>query len=370
MLIGLNATCFSDRPSGAKQRFIGVYRQLFKRMKSHQFVVFESADCDVSSWFDNPENVNFVRTPISDGSRLSRYLQGLRYWRSLQGHFKFDVFEAFHLPQVPSHSRQKFLTIHDVRGLVPGNGGVGRWVYKTVLDRSVNSSDHVITVSRTMQRDLLNLYPDLRCTVIYNGIDIEKFAAVERSHARQVTAKYEIAGDFILAVGHFESRKNYSILVDAMSHLQRKGTQADLVIVGNESGELGQIQERIVSKKLCDKVTILSGLSDNEVICLYRLASLFVFPSIYEGFGIPILEAMAAGCPMVLSDIPVFREITEDQGCYFPHDDPLALANSIKNVLSSHSVKQQLINYGNDRVRDFSFSKISSDLENVYLGLT
>ena len=103
----------------------------------------------------------------------------------------------------------------------------------------------------------------------------------------------------------------------------------NLVIVGNDSGERKAIQERIDSAKLSANVTFLSGLSDLEVRCAYKLCSLFVFPSSYEGFGIPILEAMAAGCPMVLSDIPVFREITQDKGVYFPHDDVEAMAAAI-----------------------------------------
>ena len=117
---------------------------------------------------------------------------------------------------------------------------------------------------------------------------------------------------------------------------------------------------------LSDHVTILSGLSDLEVRCAYKLCSLFVFPSSYEGFGIPILEAMAAGAPMVLSELPVFREITQDQCVYFPYNDPNLMARAIDKVLSSDSEKDRLIQYGNKRVQDFSFKKISMDLVNVY----
>ena len=111
-------------------------------------------------------------------------------------------------------------------------------------------------------------------------------------------------------------------LVEAMAQLRDRGRSCSLIIVGNDRGgkdrgEREAIEKRIDAMDLIGNVKILRNLNDFEVKCVYKLCNLFVFPSSYEGFGIPILEAMAAGCPMVLSDIPVFREITENRGIYF-----------------------------------------------------
>jgi len=113
----------------------------------------------------------------------------------------------------------------------------------------------------------------------------------------------------------------------------------------------------------------LSGLTDFEVRCIYKLCTLFVFPSAYEGFGIPILEAMAAKRPMVISDIPVFKEISQGKGVYFSHDDPESIASSIDEVLSSTTERSRLIQYGSERVLDFGYERISMRLEQLYRSL-
>jgi glycosyltransferase involved in cell wall biosynthesis len=138
------------------------------------------------------------------------------------------------------------------------------------------------------------------------------------------------------------------------------------VLIGNDNGERKLIEERIRSANLSGQVQVFSSLSDLEIRCFYNLCSLFVFPSSYEGFGIPILEAMAAGCPMVLSDMPVFREITQDMGVYFAHDDTEAMASAIEKVLTSNSECARLIAYGKERVKDFSFQNLAGQIEQLY----
>jgi glycosyltransferase involved in cell wall biosynthesis len=171
---------------------------------------------------------------------------------------------------------------------------------------------------------------------------------------------------FLLSIGHFEKRKNYSRLIDALALLNRQGRNLHLVIVGNESGESQVIKKKIARSGLSGHVTVLHGISDSEVQCLYRLAGLFVFPSYYEGFGIPVLEAMASACPMVLSDIPVFREITGNQGAFFPFDDVPAMAKAIAAVLDSADERRRLIALGHQRVKDFHFSAIAEKLQALY----
>src|SRR5262249_36150905 len=154
--------------------------------------------------------------------------------------------------------------------------------------------------------------------------------------------KYALEDEFILAVGHLERRKNYLRLIDAISRLREGGCHSSLVIVGNDSGSKNAIEHRIASKNVSNHVKILSHVSNYELICLYKLCGLVVFPSAYEGFGIPILEAMAARRPIVLSDIPVFREITQNRGVYFPYHDVETMAEAIHNVLHSQCERARL----------------------------
>jgi glycosyltransferase involved in cell wall biosynthesis len=196
------------------------------------------------------------------------------------------------------------------------------------------------------------------------------FQEVSYSDLCSVRSCHNLPDNFVLSVGHFEQRKNYINLVTAVARLRDKGRAVYLVIVGNDNGELGAVRKHVHSLGLATNVKILNGLSDFEVSCIYRLCKLFVFPSYYEGFGIPILEAMAAGCPIVLSDIPVFKELTQGQGVYFKHNKPDSIALAIDEVLASNSERDRLIQYGKKRVQEFSFPKVSRALEGVYRALS
>lgn len=297
---------------------------------------------------------------------MSKFLKGIGYWRMALPKESFDLFECFNLPLVSAPTGQTLLTIHDIRGLYSEHGELENGVYKTVLSRAISRSDHVITVSETLKQDILKVFPKTSISVIYNGLDVAPFVTISDSDLQTVRCMYGLPENFVLTVGHLELRKNYLRLIDAMARLRDRGCSYSLIIVGNDSGERQAIEERIEAVKLTSTVKFLSGLSDFEVRCIYRLCSLFVFASSYEGFGIPILEAMAAERPMVLSDIPVFREITQDKGVYFPHYDAEAMAVAIETVLSSESESTRLVDYGKERVKEFSFESLSGQLASLY----
>lgn len=369
MRVGLNATCLSDRPSGARQRFVGIYGELVRRLPDTEFVVYEPADCLVGSWFDGASNVSVRQTPLPSEGRVRKFFGGSRYWPSALPRERFDVFEGFNLPLVRAPTGRTVLTIHDIRGVHSQWGALERAAYRAAFGRSLRNADHVITVSEAMKEEILNFYPGTPISVIYNGLDAQAFGRVSESDLMAVRQKYALPEDFILAIGHLEGRKNYLRLVDAISRLRDQGRSCSLLIIGNDSGSRKAIEDRVASSNLLGCVTILSGLSDLEVRCAYKLCSLFVFPSSYEGFGIPVLEAMAAGRPMVLSDIRVFREITQESGVYFPHHDVEAMAFAIEKVLSSTSERTRLVEYGNERVQAFSFQSLAGQVELLYRSL-
>ncbi len=369
MKVGLNATCFNDRSSGARQRFIGIYGAVVKRLPDTEFLVYEPVDCRVALWFDRAPNVSAVRTPVPSEGRARKFFGGLRYWRSALQHEGFDLFEGFNLPLIKAPAGQTLMTLHDIRGLRPEYGSLERAALRVAIGQSLKASEHVITVSQTMKKEILGFFPQARVSVIYNGLDRKLFDRISGSELFEVHRKFELPDQFILAVGHFEGRKNYLHLLKAMRLLRDRGSACPLVIIGNDNGVKKVIDEHVESENLSGYVKILSGLSDLEVRCAYKLSSLFVFPSTYEGFGIPILEAMAASCPMVLSDIPVFREITQGKGIYFQPHDVESMAFEIERILTLSSERMRLIEYGNERVQDFSFPALAAQLECLYRSL-
>ena len=181
MKVGLNATCLNARPSGAKQRFIGIYRELVKRMPDTEFVVYEPSDCRVGSWFEGAPNVSARRTPIPSEGRVKKLIGGLRYWGSTLYQEKYDLFEGFHMPLVKAPTGKTLLTIHDIRGIDSEYGSLSRAVIKKFLGSSIRAADHVITVSEAMKEEILNNYPEVPISVIYNGLDVCGFDAITES---------------------------------------------------------------------------------------------------------------------------------------------------------------------------------------------
>ena len=346
---------------------MGIYTEIFKRMREDEFVIYEPSDCSISRWFNDFENVSYRQTGLSSQSRFQKALRGLRYWAKTLKDERLDIFEGFHLPAVKSPSGQTLLTIHDIRPLMEDRGWKERTLYINALKRSLELSDHVITVSQSMRTQFLEHYPDAEISVIYNGIDIEPYNSITHQDLCLAREKFDLPEEFLLAVGHFEKRKNYIRLIEALARLHERGRKAYLV--GNDSNDLITVKQKIDVLGLSGHVTIFSGLTDHMVRCIYKLCTLFVFPSAYEGFGIPILEAMAAERPMVISDIPVFQEITQGQSTYFDQDNPESISNAIDEVLMSTEERERLVQYGNERVHDFNFKNLAIDLEKLYKSL-
>lgn len=369
MRIGLNATCFNERPSGANQRFVGIYGELVRRSPDTEFVIYEPADCKVARWFGGAANVTARPTPIPSDGRLGKAVNGLRFRATGFGRDGLDLLEGFNLPFSTVRGKRNVLTIHDTRRLHADWPWLERRAYRVILAHALARADRVITVSETMRREILGFAPDASISVVYNGLDAQAFEDVTEDEREVVRRRFDLPSDFVLAVGHLERRKNYPRLVEAIARLRDRGRSVPLVIVGNDSGDRAIIQQAIDAAGLSSGVKILSRLTDAEVRGLYALCSLFVFPSSYEGFGIPLLEAMAASRPMALSDISVFREITQDQGLYFPPDDADAMAAAIDVGLSSTAERTRLVDYGRDRVRAFGFPQLAGEIAALHRSL-
>jgi len=366
VIIGLNATCLNDRPSGAKQRFVGIYSGLIKSFPNAKFFIYEPRDSSISSWFINSENISYIRTPIPSEGRIIKFLYSLIYFQIEFRKKKFDFFEGFHLPFFTPLSGIKFLTIHDIRGMLPSSKLSEKILHKLSLGKAIKDTDHIITVSEAMRQEILNFFPKTSLSVIYNGINFYNREIISDKNLIKFKEKYNINSEFILAVGHIESRKNYMRLIKAFSILKNKNYDCKLIIIGNDSGEKIKLQTLINQLNLQDQVNFLGGLTDLEVLCAYKLCALFVFPSLYEGFGIPILEAMAASRPIVLSDLPVFREITQNNGVYFDPENIKSIVTAIEMVLNSKSEQERIINYGNKRIKSFEYTNLSFQLVELY----
>lgn len=364
MRIGLNATCFNDRPSGARQRFVGLYGTLIRQCPKIEFIVYEPSDCAVAGWFYGAPNVTAIRTPLPSGSRWRRTIGGIRYWRQRLREDRIDLFESFNLPLPPTGDCPVILTIHDIRSTLPDQPWPQRNLARAVHRSALRRTKAVLTVSETMRRALLAIDPQAQIIAIANGLDHGAFAAHPGDDER--VRELCLPDDYLLAVGHFEPRKNYVRLVEAFARLRVTRPHLSMVIVGNDGGTLPDVRGTIDAAGLAAVLQLRQNVTDNELRIVYRHARLVLFPSVYEGFGIPILEAMAAGRPLVVSDLPVFRELVGAHGAYFPPHDVTAMADAIAVILDSLTRQRELVDNGRRRVRDFAFDHLAHQVEAVY----
>lgn len=223
-----------------------------------------------------------------------------------------------------------------------------------------------ITVSETMRQVLETLFPGTRSAMLYNGVVLDNFVPRTAEQIAKAQAQFGLTAPYILTVGHLEARKNNVRLVKSMAHLRNLGRPEHLVLVGKDHGELPQIERVINELGLKGQVHVLSQVDNESLRRLYQGAALVSLPSLYEGFGIPLIEAMASRCPLITSGIPVFRELTENAGAYYDATDPKDMAGKSAALLRDPAAKQMLIDYGDRRVSDFAFEAIAAGLERIY----
>jgi glycosyltransferase involved in cell wall biosynthesis len=223
---------------------------------------------------------------------------------------------------------------------------------------SAQRADKIIAISETTKKDLLRFLKvdEQKIEVIYHGIDLEKPLQFEPIKG--------LPKDYLLFIGDRGGYKNFYLMLDAYEQISKKNPDIHLVLSGG--GKLEGADLEIINRlKLNDKVHHYN-VNDAHLNYLYQQALLFVYPSLYEGFGLPILEAFKAQCPVLLSDTDCFREISADSTAFFsPHslDD---LTHQIENLINNKEKRDTLVTKGNQRLLDFPLSKSMAKTLELY----
>ena len=370
--IGLDATCFNQRQSGAKQRFISLYTELFKIMPSSKFYIFEARDYKIRNDL-NPskfKNVKFIKTNIYSKNNFVNILRAFLFWKKNLKRYNLDIFETFRLPFFNKFSKVNVLTIHDLRYLLSKFSGYKKFfnfIYCKIFLKFINQ---FIVVSNSTKKELKSKLNFHNITVIENGIDTKKFQKLYRSSTFQLNSSFKTKEKFIFTVGHFELRKNYLNLILSIKKL--KNLNIKLIIAGNANSKKEiiykkNLQNIIFENKLNYRVKLLSNLSDDEIKILYKNCSLFIFPSTYEGFGIPVLEAMSFNKKIILSNIDPFKEIIKfNKKIFFDPSNPSDIARKIKLNLKSSKINK---NEYKKNLKFYQNKILAFKIYNLYLKL-
>lgn len=235
---------------------------------------------------------------------------------------------------------------------------------KSALERA----DGIVTISRFTQdavRERFGL-DERKMRVTYLGLSPVFNEAVSPDELEETRRTFGLPPEFVLFVGATEPRKNLLNLVEALRILHQKKRNTALVIVGRKGGDHENLKKRISACGLESRVKILGYLPEKELKCLYHLAAVFTFPSYCEGFGLPLLEAMACGVPVVASGVAALPEVARDAAIYFRPDEPEDIADQILLVLEDENLRRALKERGKKRAQDFSWKKTAAETLEFY----
>ncbi|MBI5876020.1 MAG: glycosyltransferase family 4 protein [Chloroflexi bacterium] len=276
-----------------------------------------------------------------------------------------DVFHAPNFTLAPTRARRAIVTVHDLTFLRYADGAVPalRAFLMDAVPRAARRADCVVADSQATRADLsewLHLPPD-RVVVVYAGVD-ERFQPVtDASRLDAVRAKYALLRPFVLGLGTLEPRKNFVGLMRAFARAALP--EYELVIAGRP----GWLHEPILrAARSTPGVRLLGFVDDDDLPALYTLAAAYCLPSHYEGFGIPCIEAMACGTPVVCSDRPCLPEIVDDAALTVSPSDTDALADALRRAVLDAGTRTALIARGLVRARLFPWSRGAADLLAAY----
>lgn len=242
--------------------------------------------------------------------------------------------------------------------------------HRFALRTTCRHAQKIIAVSEFTKKELMELTgisPE-RVAVVYNGYDRNRYKVIEGQTAvERVLKKYNLSKPYILYIGRLEFKKNTPGLVQAFGILKKSSqfralsSKLKLVLAGQPGFGFEKVTEAIVENDLHDEVILPGWVDEEDLPLLINGADLFIFPSFYEGFGIPVLEAMACGTPVVASDIESIRE-TANEAVYFVDPwKPENIAAGIARVLSDESLREELKIRGLAQVEKFSWEKCAKE---------
>ncbi|MGH7231238.1 MAG: glycosyltransferase family 4 protein [Nitrospiraceae bacterium] len=302
--------------------------------------------------------------------RLIRFpLFKRRFWEQLAPllagrhdvlHFPYDSRVAW--------KRAKFVTtIHDVKPLLFETGrrrrNLNHVIERTLVGSRWGQIDHVVTVSECSRCDIMAHLglPKDRLTVVYPGIDLERFRP-----ALAGSPKTSAARPYVLCVAGADPTKNLEVLIDAFARLPSAVRAAhDLVLTG-DFRRRADLRARVAQSGIQAQSIFTGVVSDERLIELYRAAAVFVFPSLYEGFGLPVLEAMACGCPVISSDASSLPEVAGEAAVLVDPRDVGGLASAMERVLGGADVRLALRERGLEQAARFPWERTARETIAVY----
>lgn len=375
MRVGIDYTAAVNQSAGIGRFVRSLVESLASLDQSNEYVLFYSHRGQHKPRLPFADHLNFRERALPVSDRILTII-----WHRLGIPVPVDFItgpvDVFHSPDFvlpPVRRAAKVLTVHDLSFfLFPecADEGLRSYLEKAVPS-SVAKADVITADSANTKNDLVCLLdadPD-RVEVVYCGVDGKFRVLNANDDLLGVTRRrFGLNFPFILSVGVIEPRKNHAKLIQAYALLKSRPSFEHKLVIAGRRGWLSDDVFRVVEElKLTSDVIFLGHILESDLVALYNLADVFAYPSLYEGFGLPVLEAMACGTPVVSSDSSSLPEVVGDAGLMITPDDVEGLAAAIERAIFDSQSVEELRAKGLERAKLFTWHKAAERMMEVYL---
>jgi glycosyltransferase involved in cell wall biosynthesis len=377
MKIGIDASCLLTRRTGIGYFTQNLLGEMLSLNSPHEFHVF----------------MNSYRHPLPKLPMLQKSNVHARHFR-VPGPFLINAWRYLRFPPIelftgfvdifhsttgylpPQLRGKRIVTVYDLFFLKHPDlcDRLGGRYFAGIFPKRLPKYDHIIVPSNATKHDLLDLIKveEEKVTVIYGGVDQQKFHVIsDQSLLETVREEYCLPRNYIMSVCTIEPRKNIEGLLIAYRHLKEiLYNPPKLVIVGQEGWDSSRIKGMVRQHNLGQDVLFTGYVPEEHLPVLYNAALLFVYPSLWEGFGLPVLEAMACGVPCLVSTTPALKEITEGAAMMMDPYNYYEMAERIKDLITSHREREEMLHKGLLHVQKFSWVLTAQKTLRVYEKIT
>jgi len=365
--IAIDATSVPPQPAGAGVYAIELVRALAQRDRHDGYALFTRG-----AWADAivAGRRNWRLEHVASGSRALRLVWAQSRLPRAVAALGIDVLHSTHhtLPLAGVRCR-RVVTIHDVTFFrIPERYPPARRLYMQTLTRlAARVADAIIVPSNAVRDDVRRTLgvPESKIATVYEAAAAQ-YAPVERARALAVAREYRIEAPYVLSVGSLEPGKNRARLFRAMRQLRDEGFEHRLAVVGQKAWKYEQEMELVGQLGMADRVIFPGYVKQEHLPALYAGADAFAFPSLYEGFGLPVIEAMACGVPVLTSNISATAEVASDAALLVAPTSLDAICDGLRLLLRDADLRADYARRGIERAAQFSWRRAADETHAVY----
>jgi len=368
MRIGIDATALPPNPVGAGNYIIQLVRALAALETGHQFIIFAQRNGRKLIGELPAQRAQWVVVP--DRRPAVRLLWEQMRLPVLAKRCEVDVLHSLHYTRPWILPCASVVTFHDMTFfLFPElHTRAKRIFFPLAIRQSARHADALVAASESTRQDAIRILgiPPNRIFTTSLGISEDFHPIEDPAVLEEGRRRHQLPDKFILYVGLIEPRKNVPLLLKAYARLVSQGDPPPLVLVGRPGWMYEQVPRLVEQLNLKDRVQFTGYIPPQSLPIVYNLAQLFVYPSTYEGFGFPPLEAMACGIPVVTTAISSMLENVGNAGLLIPPRDETALSQAIQTLLNDNSLRDQLSRAGRVRAAEFTWKHTAMETLKVY----